>query len=206
MNFQNRIPDTPEDFSINVATKSSTKKGGDTKSLLVASSGDLIYSGHVEKSSLVDNYLVIRNKTSNKVRLVPYNSCSLISEHYTSVPLSLPSVEDDKQLLRHSIAKYGGKNALRAQDRIARMRVNIDVIKDHLDQTIAMSTEQMKSEKVEEDRLMDVQDDGVEPQKNYEAKTIQELYNIRQIITPALVDELEEVAGEVLDAKPEDLP
>lgn len=190
---------------VNIAsqTAKNVTKG---KPLLVASSSDQIFSGLVEKSPLVDNYLVIRNKRTNRLRLVPYNSCSLISEHYSSVPLSLPAVDEDKQLLRHSIAKYGGKNAMRAQDRIARMRVNIDVLKDHLDQTISMSVQQMKEEREEEERLMDCQDEGVEPQKNYSAKTVQEVYNIRQILTPQLVEELDEIAGQVLETKPEDLP
>lgn len=166
----------------------------------------MIYSGLVEKNALVDNYMVVRNKRTNTVRLVPYTSCSLISEHYTSVPLTLPSTEEDKLLLRSSIAKYGGKNAMRAQDRAARMRVNIDVIKDHLDQTISMSTEQMKREHQEEERLADIQDEGVEPPKNYDAKTVQEVYNVREIMTPALVDELDEIADQVLETKPEDLP
>lgn len=166
----------------------------------------MIYSGQVTPNPLVENYMVIRNKRTNRVRLVPYNSCSVISEHYTSVPLTLPSTEEDKLLLRHSIAKYGGKNAMRAQDRVSRMQINIDVIKDHLDQTISMSTEQMKREHKEEERLADIQDEGVEPPKNYDAKTVQEVYNVRQILTPDLVDELQEIAEQVLETKPSDLP
>lgn len=166
----------------------------------------MIYSGQVTPNTLVDNYMVIRNKRTNRVRLVPYTSCSVISEHYTSVPLTLPSTEEDKLLLRHSIAKYGGKNAMRAQDRVSRMQINIDVIKDHLDQTISMSTEQMKREHKEEERLADIQDEGVEPPKNYDAKTVQEVYNVRQILTPDLVEELQEIAEQVLETKPSDLP
>lgn len=173
---------------------------------MVASSEDQIYSGRVENNSPVNSYLAIRNKQTNKMRLVPYNSCSLINEHYTSVPLTLPAVQEDKQLLRHSIAKFGGKNAMRAQDRASRMRVNIDVIKEHLDQAISMSTEQMKGEQKEELRLQDMNDEGVEPLKCYEAKAVQEVYNIRQILTYPLVDELDEVATQVLETKAEDLP
>lgn len=150
--------------------------------------------------------MVIRNKTTNKVRLVPYRSCSLINEYYTSLPLSIPTSEQDKLALRYSIAKYGGKNAMRAQDRVNRMRINIDVIKDQLDQTIAMSTESMKLEHMEEERLMDIQDEGVEPPKNYEAKTVQELYDLRQILTQDLVEDLESTAKEMLESKPDDLP
>ena len=194
-----------------VATsKPSTDNKSRTPAVLVAASQDgTIYSGSLDTSpsSLVDNYLVLRNKKTDKIRLVPYRSCSMISEHYTSTPLSLPSAADeDQQMLRHSIAKYGGKNAMRAQDRATRMRVNIDVIKDQLDQTITMSTEQMKQEMKEEERLLEDQDEGVEPPKNYEAKTVQEVYDVRQILTPALVNELEGVAQEVLATKPENLP
>lgn len=140
------------------------------------------------------------------MRLVPNTFCSLISEHYTTLPLEIAGAEQDKQTLRYAIAKYGGKNAMRNHDRINRMRVNIDVIKEQLDQTITMSTEQMKLEHMEEERLLDVQDEGVEPPKNYDAKSVPELYDLRQILTQELVDELQEIATQVLDTKPEDLP
>lgn len=191
---------------MNVAGASLRNAKLDSSKLLVASSYDHIYSGKVEQNDLVDNYLVIRNKNTNKVRLVPYNSSTVINSHYTSVPLTLPSTDEDKQLLRHSIAKYGGKNAMRAQDRANRMRVNIDVIKDHLDQTISMSKEHMKTENIEEERLKDIQDEGVEPEKDYNAKTVQEMYDVQKILTPRLVNELQEVAVQVLETKPENLP
>lgn len=205
MSFQNALPSRPEEFVVNVAAQGG--KGAKGAPLLIASAADQIYSGLVEQNPLVDNYLVIRNKRTNKMRLVPYNACSVLNERYTSVPLTLPAAaQEDRMLMRHSIAKYGGKNAMRAQDRIARMSVNIDVIKDQLDHSIIMSKDQMKLEHQEEERLLDGQDEGVEPQKNYNAKTVQEVYNIREILTPRLVDELEEVSTQVLDTKPENLP
>lgn len=174
--------------------------------LLIVASKETVYSGFVEDNPLVNNFLVIRNKRKNTARLIPYTSCSLISEHYTNVPQSIPSTEKDELALKHSIAKYGGKNAMRAHDRINRMKMNIDVIKDQLDQTISLSSEQMKLEHMEEERLLDGQDEGVEPVKNYDAKTVYELYNFKDILSQELAEDMEEIVVQVLDTKPSDLP
>lgn len=190
----------PEDVKID------RKKDNKRAAMVIATScTEGVYNGLVQEETLVQNYLVIRNKRTKTARLLPYNTCSLISDHYSEVPPTAFTSERDQQALRNSLAKYGGKNAMRAHDRINRMKMNIDVIKDQLDQTISMSTEQMKIEHMEEERLLDGQDEGVEPSKNYDAKTVQELYNFTDLLSPDLVQELDEIAVEVLETKPGDV-
>lgn len=176
-------------------------------SQLIATSDEGTHSGPITSNTHGEDYLAIRNKATNKIRLVQVNQCFLKSEHITvhnAVDAVQPS-DQDPTIQRHFSTIFGGKNALRAQDRTARMRVNIDVIKDQLNQSLAVSKECTKSEKTDEAPLPN-ETDTIEPPKNYDATKIEQLYDVEAILTKELLHELEEVAEHVLETKPEDLP
>lgn len=196
--------DSCESMDVVLAASSGKSKSNKKQHMLIASTEDTVYGGEIVKSSATDNYLAIRNKSTNKIRLVPIDFCSMISEHYYSATRITPQAGNKKQM-QLLLAKYGGKKAIRAHDKIHRMQVNVDIIKTQLDQSMAITKETIKIEKLEEEALM-ANDEEVEPPKNYDAKKLNEIYDIETILTKELVHELEEVAQEVLQTKPEDLP
>lgn len=77
-----------------------------------------------------------------QLKLVEVEECSLLSYHYnncskkkidTPSEQSSMSTESARRIL---FKEFGGKKAMKSQDRKEKMKVNVDVVKDQLDKTL----------------------------------------------------------------------
>ena len=115
---------------------------------------DNVYSTS-NSTNLLRNFIAVHNKVTNKVkwlyiigilaklkfvfqiRLVEFEECSVLSQHYDVVQkkptAAVRSKEDSKKIL---LSAFGSKKANLMLDRIEKMKMNVDVVKEQLDKTM----------------------------------------------------------------------
>lgn len=198
VNFQNATP-LEEDNEVRYVVDKDKKPG-----LLLQYNGNLntkYYGliGDKNPSDLVSTYLAIRNKETNKVRIVEVERCSVLSEHYVE-----PQQESDTRAIdvRSLLYKnFGSKSAARAMDKKEKTEFNVDILKDKLDTSVF---------DVDESVLMDEStvagDDEIRPVRNKEATKVEDLYKVDEIIPKKILANLEKPASTLLETKPIHLP
>ncbi|GAB0095158.1 hypothetical protein DMENIID0001_105130 [Sergentomyia squamirostris] len=190
-----------ENLECHLATEKKNKK---VRKLITACDAS-VYIGNVERDPQMNTFIAIRNAVTNKMRLVQVEKCSLLSEHVLDVKeYSVVRTTTDEGT-RSLATQFGGKKAIRAQDKFNRMKVNVDIVKDHLDSMIETHNESVKDEPNIPD-FNESPDCPIVPPMNLNAKTIKELYSITEILTPHLIRELESVAVEVVKTPIDQIP
>lgn len=161
----------------------------------VAVNGDNVFSGSVPAagSQLAWNLIAIRNKRTNKVQLVPATSIMLSPVSRVVEKTSSVSVvtQEDKDRLR---MKFGSKRQQRLLENYMRMRTDADALKDRLKGVI-------DSVSVEEDHLQPVvtaSDQGYLPPINRDAATVDDVYNLHDIVSAEELASLKEQASSTL--------
>uniref|UniRef100_A0A1B0DLJ6 Uncharacterized protein n=1 Tax=Phlebotomus papatasi TaxID=29031 RepID=A0A1B0DLJ6_PHLPP len=200
--FQNGdlLPGPQENLSCHLATDKRSKK----TQKLIASCDSSVYIGDVERDPQMNTFIAIRNAVTNKMRLVQVETCSLLSEHVLKI--------DDASAVRVGTigdqmlySEFGSKKSMSNHDKMHKNKVNVDIFKNHLDDTIQKHNETVE-EKQDISDFGETADNSIVPPMNKEAKNIKELYSLEEIVTPELLTELNEVAVEVLKTSPEELP
>lgn len=131
-----------------------TEKDNQDKTILLAAyrgNVNTIYRGEVnegEVSNLVGTYLAIRNKVTNKVRLIEVDNCLVKSSHHYEKPDVAPGLEIDARSLLYK--SFGSKSALRAMERKEKTAYNSDFVEKNINDTIG-SVPDMDESKLEEE-------------------------------------------------------
>lgn len=71
------------------------------------------------------------------MRIIEVSHCSMISHHYkksSNLEISYQSKDDVKKMLAR---EYGGKKDRVGLERVERMKINVDIVRDQLDKTAA---------------------------------------------------------------------
>ncbi|EDW44624.1 uncharacterized protein LOC6616618 [Drosophila sechellia] len=173
--------------------------------------GDQVYTGEVKDSEEVDTYVCIRNKLTNKVKIVPvqealmYNHVYKTLERQKKTGPTMSREHANKKLLK----EFGGRKASRFVDNREQMMVNVEVMRQDLDETVNST---MLDEDEEGGNLADVSINNEEylasivPEFNKEATKVDEVYAVESLIPSSLLERLEEEAKVVFSTPVQTLP
>lgn len=174
-----------------------------TRRAIVVAGGN-VYQGDVDQQSSTSNFIAIRNKTTNKVRLIPIETALLKNNIYCQKEKEefgfgvIQKAESYNKLLRN----FGGRKAVRYLDRIEKMKIDVNVVKDQLDKTVEEVDISINNETVStEDSL-----NKIRPKCQADASKLEDVYNLYDVIPKDLLDRLDMEANAVVSASLEDLP
>jgi len=113
-------------------------RSSDRKRKAVLEAGEHVYTGDLQDSPDVDFYIAVRNKTTNKVQIVPVQQALMSNHIYKQLEREgkkIPTLSKEhasKKLLK----EFGGRKASRFVDNREQMMVNVDVVRQDLDETV----------------------------------------------------------------------
>ncbi|XP_076753590.1 uncharacterized protein LOC143425032 [Xylocopa sonorina] len=166
--------------------------------MLALSNGQIVYRGYKPDTSqdLMRTMLVLHNRRTGKVRLVQV-------ERWQVAPvLDKPSLEDNKGPEEHKVAtlnkQFGSKKVKRRTEQFERLRVNVESVREELEQTVSnveidrmeLSTEVPDSEYITNTTL---------PGCNRDALSPSDVYNIYDIIPENKLETLYNKVTEILN-------
>ncbi|KAJ9573861.1 hypothetical protein L9F63_008721 [Diploptera punctata] len=169
------------------------EKSAGKKLVIIATDADNVYSGNepnVQKDILC-NLLAIRNKKTNKVRLVHIENYSLTIRKQEERRDAVSEVSrDDFQELG---MKFGSKRKQRSLEQYAKMHTDTELIEEKLNKM---------SETVTLDAsAMEKQDDSSSvylPPSNRDAQTVEEVYKLTDLLTSGELEVLKAEALQIL--------
>ncbi|XP_001979658.3 uncharacterized protein LOC6551861 [Drosophila erecta] len=183
----------------------------DNKKRAVVWAGEQVYTGEIQDSEEVDTYICIRNKATNKVKIVPVQQALMSNHIYKKLERqkkTAPTMSREhanKKLLK----EFGGRKASRFVDNREQMMVNVEVMRQDLDETVNST---MLNEGEEDDTLADVSINNEEylativPKFNKEATKVDEVYAVENLIPSSLLERLDEEAKVVFSTPVQTLP
>lgn len=170
------------------------------KAVVVA--GGNVYQGDVDQQSPTSNFIAIRNKTTNKVRLIPIETALLTNNIYCLKEKeefeSLQKADSYNKLLRN----FGGRKTLRYLDRVEKMKIDVNVVKDQLEKTVDEADISINNETVSTESSLD----KIRPKFSLDAKKLDDVYNLYDVIPKELLQRLDMEASAVVNANLDDLP
>ena len=104
----------------------------------VLASDSLIYTGQVMEQKAYNTFIGVRNKKTNKIKLIAINECMLKPQ-----PPKLREIMDstlmetNKRALTDLNKEFGSKKTKRETETLERLKVNVDNNKDRLEKTVA---------------------------------------------------------------------
>ncbi|XP_012273280.1 uncharacterized protein LOC105695866 isoform X2 [Orussus abietinus] len=167
------------------------------KTTLALSNGQVVYKGYkpnVDKE-LTYTMLAIHNKKTGKIRLVQ-------AERWQVVPVldtKLEIVEDtntDKIAMLNK--QFGSKRVKRRTEQFERMKVNVDSVKDRLEESVSRIEIERNdlSFKLNESSLTG---NTSFPEPNREASDVADVYNMYEIVPKATLKTLYSEAKQILE-------
>lgn len=169
-------------------------------------SNDQIYHGIVdvsEAAALTDTYICVRNKVTNKLRIIPIEQATLSNHIFNTLeqkPLPTLTAEHTRAML---MKQFGGRKAARFAANQENNKMNVDVLKNDLDNTIR---EAEFNKEGEEQTDTQHNFDALRPKFNKDAKKIEEIYYIHDIVPVELLDRLDDESKVVYSTPLDKLP
>lgn len=182
-----------------------------TKYSLTAKHNKNVYKGVIGEgypTDLVNTFIAIKNKTTNKIRLVQVEECSLLNEIY----LNKTTAEDQKKIadpMKSLLKDFGSKKSVTRFDRKEKMKVNLDIAKEQLATTINEINDPSDIHEDNFDKLKikgELTLNSITPPINKEAKSIDKLYTLNQIISQDMLYALEKVTIKLLKTGIDEVP
>ncbi|KAH8288879.1 hypothetical protein KR054_011241 [Drosophila jambulina] len=184
----------------------------DRKKQALVVAGDQAYTGELQDSQQYDTYICVRNKTTNKVHIVPAQQALLSNHIYQQMDRQkrkapmLSREHANKKLLK----EFGGRKASRFVDNHEKMLVNVEVVRQDLDETVKSSAQQEGDE--DDDTLADVSMSNeaylatIVPKCDKAATNLDHVYDVEDVIPSALLERLDEEAKVVFSTPAQTLP
>ncbi|KAJ6639892.1 hypothetical protein Bhyg_12639, partial [Pseudolycoriella hygida] len=179
----------------------------DGSKMAVVSSRDNVYYGKINEgfaSDLQRTFVALRNKTTNKIRLIEVDQCSLRSQHFDSYSSSTGEIVRGnlQEIQKTSLDAFGSKRAKRMWGQKVKNDYNADLVKDQLEATLA--EHQNKEPEVEDEfdkrRLLgEMYLESRVPKVNKTATTINEVYELSNLVDESLFNRMDEEALAVLN-------
>ncbi|EDV42691.1 uncharacterized protein Dana_GF18123 [Drosophila ananassae] len=181
-----------------------------TQAMVVA--GDQIYTGDLKDSQEYDTYMCVRNKSTNKVQIVPIQQALLSNHIYQELDREkrktpmLSREHANKKLLK----EFGGRKASRFVDNHEKMLVNVEVVRQDLDETVKTSTQNENEEA--EDAMTDLSTSNEEylakivPKFDKDATNLDHVYDVEDVVPSSLLERLDEEAKVVFSTPLQTIP
>lgn len=179
----------------------------DGSHLALALTDTNVYSGKIDHgfaNDLQRTFIAIRNKTTNKIRLVEVNQCTMLSQHFDRFTASTGQItgRNLEDVQKMSLDTFGSKRAKRMFGQRAKNNYNPDLVKDQLEATLA--EHQNKEPEVEDEfdkkRMMgELFLESRLPKVNKTATKLSEIYQLDDLIDMSLFNRMDEEALAVLN-------
>lgn len=207
MTFQNGCLGSTANFTL---TESKNDRNQRKRALVIA--GQNAYTGELEVNQEFDAYICIRNKNTNKARIVPIQQALLSNHIYKKLEQKnnqpmLTKEHASKKLLK----EFGGRKSSRFATNIEEMMVNVNVVRKELDETVQNSV-RPEGEEEDDDTLPEVNPNNAEylativPKFDKTATKVSEVYDVEDVVPKSLLDRLDEEAKSVYATPMESLP
>ncbi|XP_053682915.1 uncharacterized protein LOC128733382 [Sabethes cyaneus] len=177
--------------------------------MAVVVSEQQVYRGYLGEglgTDQINTYVAVRNKTTGKMRLIQLETATMLHSCYDDSVNKFQSASDEVDLTVQR--KFAGKAGLRALDRIARSGSNLDV----LNETIHDSVQKFDDERFAEDNQFaksklegELLLASIKPARNPKATTPAGLYQLEDMISESVLQQLKTVALELMKKDPETL-
>ncbi|XP_055852088.1 uncharacterized protein LOC129916263 [Episyrphus balteatus] len=204
LKFQNGdLRNTHKDATLYFQAKHESDKT--KKHAIVVTSGN-VYAGPVSNGSqdLVDTYICVRNKETNKVRIMPIDQVKLINSVYEEKEKAQFALLSKEAGYGKAIQNFGGRRDMRSLNQRERNKVNIDVFVDQLETTVENSaavTETPEEVVSTEDII-----DRIRPKFNKDATALSMVFNVYDVIPLELMDRLDEEVSVIFNTDIDDIP
>lgn len=179
----------------------------DGSRLALATTDTNVYFGKIDHgfaNDLQRTFIAIRNKTTNKVRLVEVNQCAMLSQHFDQYTSSTGQITGHnlEDVQKMSLDTFGSKRAKRMFGQRAKNNYNPDLVKDQLEATLA--EHQNKEPEVEDEfdkkRMMgELFLESRLPKVNKNATKISDIYQLEDLVDMSLLSRMDEEALAVLN-------
>ncbi|XP_039289426.1 uncharacterized protein LOC111054186 [Nilaparvata lugens] len=146
---------------------------------------------------LAQTLLLIRNKNTNKIRIVATDRLVVSNIVNHDEKLASRKVKDDTVSQQEVALIFGSKKAQRQAVLSQRLQINQDIVKNKLETSVADITihaDDLNSSKDATSELL--------PPCNTEAKKVEEVYNLADIIPEDVLEGLDETASQVVERPP----
>lgn len=202
VNFENGtlLKERSEQFKVDLYED---ERDGSKRTVSVYNEGEL-YEGNIlqNENSLCQKFILLRNKKTNKVRLIETDQANVKKVFHDSIfEGNLANEKTDHQYTRNDLSKkFGSKKSIRATELGQRMKINSEIIKNQLETTVADVT-------VDKDDLKAVTAEqslcNCLPPCNRSATDIKQVYSLEDIFTKIERDSVEEEAKKILAEPPD---
>ncbi|XP_055903282.1 uncharacterized protein LOC129939330 [Eupeodes corollae] len=164
-----------------------------------------VYSGLIadDPEALTDNYICIRNRSTNKVRILPIDQVKLINQVYEEKQNTVFAALSKQTAKETAMRVFGGRKDVRSLNNRERNNVSIDVFREQLESTVDKSE---VTETPEEVVNTDVIIDTIRPKFNKDATNLPNVYNIYDVIPQELLDRLDEEVSVLMTTDIDDIP
>lgn len=177
---------------------------GKKKRTLALSNGQIVYRGYKPDTGqdLMRTMLVLHNKKTGTVRLVQ-------AERWQVTPvLEKPVISESDVTTDQKISilnkQFGSKRVKRRTEQLEKMRVNVESVKEQLEQTV-LNVEIDRTDLSVQLPDNDYITNTALPECNREANNVKDVYNIYDIIPQAKLETLYDKAQEVLNEDSENV-
>ncbi|XP_011204139.2 uncharacterized protein LOC105226786 [Bactrocera dorsalis] len=188
-------------------TRLQQKRGKETNAnIAMVTASDQIYHGVMdvgEAAALTDTYICVRNKITNKLRIIPIEQATLSNHIFNTLeqkPLPTLTAEHTRAVL---MKQFGGRKAARFAANQENNKVNVEVLKNDLDNTVR---EAVFSKEGEEQPDTQHNFDILRPKFNKDAKKVEEMYDVHDIVPADLLERLDEESKVVYKTPVNKLP
>lgn len=207
LKFQNGSLGTSSNFSL---IESKNKRNTRKRALVMA--GANTYVGDLQNNEEFDTYICLRDKTTNKATILPVQQALLSNHIYEKMDkLENRPMLSKEHATKKLLKEFGGRKASRYVANREEMMVNVNVMRQDLDETVQNSARQ-EDENDEDNTLPEVDTNNAEylativPKCDKTATKINEIYDVEDVVPQALLDRLDEEAQSVYSAELETLP
>lgn len=168
------------------------------KTLLALSNGQIVYRGYKPDTSqdLMRTMLVLHNRKTGKVRLVQVERWQVNAVLEKPVTEGNKDAENDKIIMLNR--QFGSKKAKRKTEQYERMKINVDSVKEQLEETVSnveVDRSDLSVELTESDNVLNT----ALPPCNRDATIVTDVYNAYDIIPEEILETLYTKAKEILD-------
>lgn len=181
------------------------KEGETSKNHAVVVTKGSVYSGPILDSSndLVDTYICVRNKETDKVRILALDQVKLINHVYEEKANTQFKLLSREVAFETAVRNFGSRKDVRVLNNRQRNKIDIDVFRDQLETTVEAADVTENSEQVAttEDIL-----DRIRPTCNKDAKNLHQIFTVTDVIPLELLDRLDEEVSCLSVTNVEDIP
>ncbi|KAF2903016.1 hypothetical protein ILUMI_03185 [Ignelater luminosus] len=168
--------------------------------LVAAATEKLLYSGPVNHDELYNNFIAVHNKKKNKIRLLAVDYATLSPLLQRPKEAEDISFHDSRELTAAALNKqFGSKRAKRQTEQRERMQLDIENVREQLEQTVADIEIDVAAPSIDEN------DSTYKPPINREATNIANVYNVDEIVSSTILESMSEEVSRILESEEEDL-